>query len=577
MDSEKINSKNNINLIFFIIGLIFIFHIYWKLQTTECMADISNPTKLNLTGSIVVNNNINHPDSGNSIYKAEDYLTMAANNIIKFRSSTNKANNIEMDVSAGNVKSNILSVANNNITHPDKDSSVYMSDGSLTIANVSDTGFINFRSIADKTNNIWMNTKIGNIQSKALVVSDDLDDGGKITLQNKNKTKDGQVRNWDILNNNSNNKLIFRGNYVNGTNTGSTLEILDNGLINIASSFYVKKNNFLFYPEDAIIYDNIFDAYNNADGSLVKSGNPTGWNDTQFKTTPWTPNVPNSSSKLMLNIGNINNTEPNGALITVPSGKNVIWVRIINYENDTITRWNTYKVYEIQPYVVTTLNRGVASYKTYTRNALIRSHSSGYRKLTSISPDGGCADVHHEQHKWMFMPVKGPGKYIICSGSDHNDNDCWISGLAFTTNPWNWIMNPIVNYHWKLNGNTADITWENSNWNNDMLGYFKASSSNTISVPNIKSGKDRLLYFIEHNNVNDGGSHGKIKIINQEIGRLRSTWDHPLARHYNSKPYNRFLATIVPDALSTADFINVTIEIKFNNFYVREIGTIDLY
>ena len=562
---ENINlDKNNLTIILLVIGLIFIFHLYWKLPTRECMANlddtqksevkqliydtykidvnsiknlsriaddlvksgISVPGNLNIKGSLAANDNITHPDSGNSIYKADEFLTIAAKDFIKFRSSTNKISNIEMDVNAGNVKSKSMNVT-------DK----------LT-SNAIDATNINSTQLTSTS-----------INTGLLTASRSTNDGGGVTLQNPLKNdKPGQMNQWTITNTTGDltgNKLMFTGRNNNNTSTGSTLEILDSGLVNIASSLYVKKNNYLFYPEDAVIYNNIMEALTN--GIVKKNGNPIGWDESSYKTNPW-------NNRLILRIGG-KNTYPNGILVTVPPGKNVIWVRVLN------ERWNCFQVYN---------DAGV----------LIWIYTGGRRNLNNLAPDGGCPDVTHRLHKWMFMPVPSAGNYIICSGNNVNDggDDGWISGIAFSSNPWNWVMNPILAYHWKLNGTTATIPWHSDDWNSDNLAYFPAGSTNTIIVPVIRTGKDKLLYFIEHNNVQNSCSIVSITVNNVQVERLRATWDHPLARFTATKPYGLFYAARIPKELManvTKDNITVTINMSLtvpdNHFYVREIGTIDLY
>jgi hypothetical protein len=41
---ENLN-KNNLTNILLVIGLIFIFHLYWKLPTRECMANLDDTQK----------------------------------------------------------------------------------------------------------------------------------------------------------------------------------------------------------------------------------------------------------------------------------------------------------------------------------------------------------------------------------------------------------------------------------------------------------------------------------------------------------------------------------------------------
>jgi hypothetical protein len=145
-------------------------------------------------------------------------------------------------------------------------------------------------------------------------------------------------------------------------------------------------------------------------------------------------------------------------------------------------------------------------------------------------------------------------------------------------------MNSILAYHWKLNGSTANITWHSDEWHSDNLAYFPAGSTNTIVVPVIRTGKDKLLYFINHNDEVNNCNIISVTVNNVQVERLRATWDHPLARFTATKPYGLFYASRIPKELManvTSDNITVTFDMSStlteNHFYVREIGTIDLY
>ena len=341
-----------------------------------------------------------------------------------------------------------------------------------------------------------------------------------------------------------------------GINTASSLILKDtltvNNTVNVKSLFvnnemYDKKANYLFYPEDAIIYHNILDCLRNK--IINKNESPTGWNDTTYaENNMW-------NARTILNIGG-KNKFPNGLKITVPINKNVVWLRLLN------ERWNSYQIYTIN---------GVD----------LGNFTSGKRNLNPISPDGGASE-HTTYHIWMPIPVPGPGDYIICTGNNSNDNgnDGWISGIAFTSNPWNLALNSAVAYFWTVNKGDALLTWVGDNWQNDHHAYLPNNKIITVNVPIVPSGKDKLFYIVEHNNDWNGLMHKSILVGNVPLERLRTTWNHPLARHVNSKLYSRFAATIIPENLTRDKrFIPITIDLTNanENINIREIGTVDLY
>ena len=136
---EDINS-GKYNLVIIIIGLVLFFHLYLKQSNIEKMADTPNidqikevikqvyladiesirnlseianklqagglavPGNLIMKGPIITDHDIAHPDTKDgAIYRAEGQLTVASDDLIRFRSSTKKANTIEMNVNDGSI------------------------------------------------------------------------------------------------------------------------------------------------------------------------------------------------------------------------------------------------------------------------------------------------------------------------------------------------------------------------------------------------------------------------------------------------------------------------------------------
>ena len=348
--------------------------------------------------------------------------------------------------------------------------------------------------------------------------------------------KDGRWTHFDW----EDNKNYIRGDtqHDNSLNVGGNLNVGGDLVVN------GKRNHYLYYPEDAIIYQNIFEPYRS--GIIRKNGNPR-WNDTNHVNNKW-------NGLHILSIG-VNEGNPHGARITVPAGKNVIWVRILNHD-----RWQSFRMFGING----------ESYGAY---------AGGYNLLNKYSPDGAGADFHWNVFQWVAMPVPGPGEYILVSGLGNSGNgaDGWIAGLAFTSNPWGHAYNSAVAYHWAINGGSA-ITWNTENWNNHQLAMITAGGAHNLVVPVVPNGKDKLFYIIEHNNNWTGDMHRGIKVNGTSIERLRTTWDHPLARFHNSKIYNRFLAAYIPARLiGNNRHITVTVDMTELNHHIhfREAGTVD--
>ena len=410
-------------------------------------------------------------------------------------------------------------------------------------------------------------------------VTNNTNEGGRVRILNSKKAGPNQTIDWSIWNMTGGygDKLSFWRYNGNGVNAGPAMDIFDNGNVNIGGnlttggnitssavtaassvvtgninvgSLWNKRNNYLYYPEDAVIHQNLFSVYNQ--GVFTKSGNPSGWNDTTHpNSNPW----PDATGHSMIRIGGYN-TFPNGINVTVPAGKNLIWLRSLN------ERWTTFTIY----------TTGGASLGTFC---------NGKRHNNQYGPDGGGIEKNYNHHCWFSMPVPGPGNYIICCGGTANPGagpDGWISGIGFSSNPWNHAYNSALAYHWIMNGGTS-ITWNNDNWNGDVLAHM-SPGVHTLVVPVVPSGVDKLFYIIEHNNSWNGIAHNSITVNGTPIERFRTTWDHPLARHYNSKLYNRFIAARIPAGLTTGkNFLNIVVDNtgSSSSIHIREAGTIDMY
>ena len=329
--------------------------------------------------------------------------------------------------------------------------------------------------------------------------------------------------------------VIDGGNVVNGDST-------------INGSFWVRKNNYLYYPDETTIYQNIFDALSG--GVISKYGNPSGWDETSYRNSGW-------YDYYILRIGS-KNAFPNGLRVNVPAGKKVIWLRCLN------DRWLSVQLYKLD-------------------GTNLGNFCSGMRKSHNYAPDGGSHDSSWDFHTWFPIPVPDDNaSYVFTSGNSANDggSDAWISGIAFSTNPWNHAYNCAVANVWQVNGGSG-VTWNSDNWNNDMLGQITNGNEVALVVPIVPSGRDKLFYIAEHNANWDGAMHRGLKVDDTPIERLRTTWDHPLARTLNSKMYYRFLAARIPESLTRGKrFITVKVNMTGdlrNHIFFREAGTIDMY
>jgi hypothetical protein len=304
--------------------------------------------------------------------------------------------------------------------------------------------------------------------------------------------------------------------------------------------------------KDALIYQDIFNAYNS--NIFVKVGNPVGWDETSYVSNPW-------NLRHILKIGGGFNSNGNGIKINIPQGYDTIWLRVLD------DRWHTFRV-------APTIDDTQTDFST---NTVIERYATGFRNLNSISPDGAAPDSQWNVHHWMPFPVRNNARSYTVH-SDVNSDD-WISGIAFGKNIWNHSYNSGVAYLWKINGGDA-IGWGGENWNSDHLAYFTAGSNFEVYVPVIYSGKDKMVYLVEHNNNWTGTQHTNVFVNSQQVERFRTSWRNPFAQHHNSKLYCRYMATRIPASMIQPGdkFIRVRVDMTMNNnqnIHFREMGTHD--
>jgi len=108
-------------------------------------------------------------------------------------------------------------------------------------------------------------------------------------------------------------------------------------------------------------------------------------------------------------------------------------------------------------------------------------------------------------------------------------------------------------------------------------------------VPYRWTGRDKLLYLVEHNNNWNGCMHTSITIDDTPLPeRFLASYDNPFARHWNSKLYNRYIAARIPADLipqpsaDKAPLLKVQIDLmkqiadNDSGIRFREMGTHDL-
>lgn len=308
------------------------------------------------------------------------------------------------------------------------------------------------------------------------------------------------------------------------------------------------------YPRKPIVYQDIFDARDA--GAIAKHGvlrKAPGDAETRHNGTNnlW-------KDRRALCYGGENEDDA-GAVVTVPEGYNTLWIRLHAWG------WHVIK----------------AQFLDGFKEDLGR-WAAGKRHGNCYCPDGSLTDSHYDGNQWLPIPVGRSGKVTLIS---KQGGELWLSGLGFSKNPWAHATQSALGYHWKVNGGEETI-WnkDSDSWNGDTLTRIPEKTNLELMVPVVWSGRDKLLYIVEHGSDWNGCMHNGITVNGQPIERLLATYDNPFARHWNSKSFNRYIAACIPAELIPKPRPDITPHLKVKidmskqngSIHFREMGTHDL-
>jgi len=285
--------------------------------------------------------------------------------------------------------------------------------------------------------------------------------------------------------------------------------------------------------------------------------------------------------------------------------------------------------------------RVTSSYPDISNNVLDVVYSNYKSFSNSLRPDGADYNLIGDKDRnfskttqWIPIPINydllssEKAIYIRRNRNDILVNDTLnptlaITGLAFTTNPWNHCKLPAIAIHWSLNAYglspnvdklSTSTTLIHASQPNKVITPFNACTDyitfdgNLLitRIPVINSGKDKLLYLNIANNTTNINIHdvliqtdttillssddiSKSNILNSsqfftnktitQIETFATTYDNPFARFFNSHKNNRYIATKIPASLIKSNFIGVILQSQLssgNGLMIREIGTHDL-
>lgn len=276
--------------------------------------------------------------------------------------------------------------------------------------------------------------------------------------------------------------------------------------------------------------------------------------------------------------------------------------------------------------------RVTSSFPDIASNALDVVYSNYISYSNSLRPDGADYNMIGERNianvtQWVPIPINYdslPSEkaiYIRRNRTDNANSVLMISGIAFTTNPWNHCKLSATCIHWDLNDGNPNVNKTNvsttivsatttgyyDNPFNEFSEYITFNGKLLITrIPIINNGKDKLLYLNVANNISnlniqnvfiqtdtsisigvnitptsnilESSSEFTNKTITQ-IDNFTTTYDNPFARYFNSHKNNRYIATIIPARLIKSNFIRVILQGQTalgTGIMIREIGTHDL-
>jgi streptogramin lyase len=207
------------------------------------------------------------------------------------------------------------------------------------------------------------------------------------------------------------------------------------------------------YPASPLIYEDIFVALDR--GVIAKLGNPRLEDDWNVRHTAAKP----YRGRPLLQLGSSNDSDGNGAVVTVPEGYNTLWLRVHG-------------------------GGGSAGLKAYFLDGAGEAlgHWSGAQRPYQVCPDGSLPDnagaKEGYDHQWLAIPVGRSGKVALIS--QQSDGYVWYSGVAFSRNPWAHAAQSARGYALGFNGSRG-VTWHSAQYFGDQAGSIAPLQAGSYS------------------------------------------------------------------------------------------------
>ena len=215
------------------------------------------------------------------------------------------------------------------------------------------------------------------------------------------------------------------------------------------------------YPASPLIYEDIFVALDR--GVIAKLGNPRLEDDWNVRHTAAKP----YRGRPLLQLGSSNDSDGNGAVVTVPEGYNTLWLRVHG-------------------------GGGSAGLKAYFLDGAGEAlgHWSGAQRPYQVCPDGSLPDnagaKEGYEHQWLAIPVGRSGKVALIS--QQSDGYVWYSGVAFSRNPWAHAAQSARGCALGFNGSRG-VTWHSAQYFGDQAGSIAPSQGAQWGSPGSGSGQ----------------------------------------------------------------------------------------
>jgi len=314
------------------------------------------------------------------------------------------------------------------------------------------------------------------------------------------------------------------------------------------------------YNSEVIYYLDLYEAMDK--GVISKAGDTNVINDTQFKDTEY-------YGQKLIGIGTGKQPRTNGLRVNIPEGYDIIWIMCGNSVN-----------YEIGYQV---------SAESDTEDDLPFRMITSQNWRNEVSPDGSLSSHGWQYNKWYPFSLHKSGAHFISAYNLNHSHHAWIAGLAFgKNNYWSAAYVSAISLTEGINGGGKLERYPD--WQNDAMAFFPYQETRSVNIPVIENGKDKLVYFVDHNNNWDQGMTS-LFVNDKPVERPTTNYSNSFTRHNNARPYGLYTASKVPASFipKGARFIKITVDMsgyyqeknnsraKKPNFNVRKIGTHDFY